>query len=102
MIIGIVTCVVQDVWGASATGPLLISEMGRAMGYDVGYTQVEGLHMRDRYKVIGNAFHDGVMGHILACCISDMTMSGVVTRDDVRRQEVPFTENKDHVEPEGV
>ena len=60
------------------------------------------LHMRDRYKVIGNAFHAGVMKHILKCCISDMAMSGVVTRDDVRRQEVPFTENKDHVEPGGL
>ena len=42
------------------------------------------------------------MKHILKCCISDMAMSGVVTRDDVRRQEVPFTENKDHVEPGGL
>ena len=59
--------------------------------------------MRDRYRVISNAFHAGVMGHILKCCISDMAMGGVVTRDGVKRQEVPFiiTENKDHVEPEG-
>ena len=92
--------VVEDEWGA--VGPLHIGEMEEAMGYDVGYTQVEGLHMRDRYKVIDNAFHAGVMKHILKCCISDMAMSGVVTRDDVRRQEVPFTENKDHVEPGGL
>ena len=60
--------------------------------------------MRDRYKAIGNTFHAGVMKHIMKCCqcISDMAMSGVVTRDDVRRQEVPFTENKDHVEPGGL
>ena len=28
--------VVQDAWGA--TGPMLLSEMERAMGYDEGYT----------------------------------------------------------------
>ena len=31
-----------------------------------------------------------------------MAMSGVITCDDVRRQEVLFTENKDQVEPEGL
>ena len=57
--------VVQDEWGQ--VGPLKIGEMEKAMGYDVGYTYAEGISLRERYRLIGNAFHVGVMRHLLCC-----------------------------------
>ena len=69
------------------------------MGYDVGYTYAEGISMRERYRLIGNAFHAGVMRHLLCCYISSVAMKGVVLRDDVRQLGVPFTMNQDG--PEG-
>ena len=89
--------VVQDEWGQ--VGPLKIGEMEKAMGYDVGYTYAEGISMRERYRLIGNAFHAGVMRHLLCCYISSVAMKGVVLRDDVRQSGVPFTMNQDG--PEG-
>ena len=55
--------------------------------------------MRERYRLIGNAFHAGVMRHLLCCYISSVAMKGVVLRDDVRQSGVPFTMNQDG--PEG-
>ena len=68
------------------------------MGYDVGYTDAEGISMRERYCLIANAFHAGVMRHMLCCYISSVAMKGVVLRD-VRQSGVPFTMNQDG--PEG-
>ena len=55
--------------------------------------------MRERYRLIGNAFHAGVMRYLLCCYISSVAMKGVVLRDDVRQSGVPFTMNQDG--PEG-
>ena len=57
--------VVQDEWGQ--VGPLKIGEMEQAMCYDVDYTYAEGISMRERYRLIGNDFHAGVMRHLLCC-----------------------------------
>ena len=55
--------------------------------------------MRERYRLIGNAFHAGAMRHLLCCYISSVAMKGVVLRDDVRQSGVPFIMNQDG--PEG-
>ena len=70
------------------------------MQYEVGFTDVEGISMRARYRLIGNAFHAGVMRHLLLCYVSSVAMKGVILRDDVRQSGVPFTMNQDG--PRGV
>ena len=59
------------------------------------HMRTEGISMRERYRLIGNAFHAGVMRHLLCCYISSVAMKGVVLRDDVRQLGVPFTMNQD-------
>ena len=76
-------------------GPLSISEMERAMQFDVGYTDVEGLSLKDRYRLIGNAFHAGVLRHLLLNYISCKCLSFMVTRDDCRGDGKPFEMNQD-------
>ena len=76
-------------------GPLLVSEMERAMQFDVGFTEVEGLSLKDRHRLVGNAFHAGVLRHVLLNYISAKCMSHVVTRDDPDGQGKPFVENQD-------
>ena len=71
--------------------------MEAAMEYDVGYTEAEGLSMRSRFKLIGNAFHAGMLRHLLLCYVSDAALKGVLLRDDVRQKGVPFTERDDAV-----
>ena len=73
--------VVMDEWGQA--GPLNIGEMEAAMEYDVGYTEAEGLSMRSRFKLIGNAFHAGMLRHLLLCYVSDAALKGALLRDDV-------------------
>ena len=91
--------VVMDEWGQA--GPLNIGEMEAAMEYDVGYTEAEGLSMRSRFKLIGNAFHAGMLRHLLLCYVSDAALKGVLLRGDVRQKGVPFAERDDAV-AEGV
>ena len=57
-------------------------------------TYAEGISMRERCRLIGNAFHAGVMRHLLCCYISSVAMEGAVLRDDVRQSVVPFTMNQ--------
>ena len=85
--------VVEDEWGVK--GPLMIGEMERAMQFDVGFTEVEGLSLKDRYRLVGNSFHCGVLRHILLCYVSAKCLSGMITRDDPRGQGKPFVENQD-------
>ena len=74
-------------------GPLRISEMERAMGYDVGYTDVEGLLLKDRMRVIGNAFHMGVLRHVMLHYVSSKCMkANVIAKNDVRAEGNPFTD----------
>lgn len=55
--------------------------------------------MRDRFRLVGNAFHAGVLKHMMLACISTMAMRAkVITRNDPRRLgEQPFEENMDAV-----
>ena len=87
--------VVMDEWGQA--GPLNIGEMEAAMEYDVGYTEAEALSMCSRFKLIGNAFHAGMLRHLLLCFVSDAALKGVLLRDGVRQKGVPFTERDDAV-----
>ena len=48
-------------------GPLRIAEMERAMGYPEGHTHATGNSAEDRHRLIGNAFHAGVLRHLLLC-----------------------------------
>lgn len=97
--------VVQD--AAGKTGPLRVWEMEKAMGFSAGYTAVQGLHVEDRHRLVGNAFHAEVMRHLaLAAVVAQMRRGEVfelredeasggltvkqrkvdeyITRDDVR------------------
>ena len=76
--------------------PLEIEEMERAMQYDVGYTDVEGLQLQDRHRLVGNAFHAGVLRHVLLNYITSKAMKDrAITRNDVRARGIPFVENQD-------
>ena len=79
--------VVMDEWGQAS--PLNIGEMEAAMEYGVGYTEAEGLSMRSRFKLIGNAFHAGMLRHLLLCYVSDAALKRVLLRDDVRQKGRP-------------
>ena len=90
------TCeVVVDEWGQA--GPLSIGEMEAAMEYDMGYTEAEGLSMRSRFKLIGNAFHAGMLMHLLLCYASDAALKGLLLRGHARQTGVPFTERDEAV-----
>lgn len=103
--------VVQDERGE--VGPLRVWEMEKAMGFDAGFTAVQGLTVEDRHRLVGNAFHAEVMRHLALAAVAaqalrgdvfelrdaaeDVTQQamkkargadGYITRDDVRNKTV--------------
>ena len=46
-------------------GPLLTVEMERQMGLEEGFTDIPGVTEAQRHHQIGNAFHAGIMEHVL-------------------------------------
>ena len=86
--------VVEDQWGRR--GPLSINEMERAMEYDTDFTEVEGARMKDRFRLIGSAFHAGVLRWILLAYISSKAMKAWAMRGSVdQRWSQPFEERED-------
>ena len=85
--------VVEDEWGEKR--PLNIAEMERAMMFEEGFTEAEGLRMQDRFRLVGNAFHVGVLKHLMLCYVAHLVRRRSVERDDVRQRGSIFLENQD-------
>ena len=85
--------VVEDEWGEKL--PLNIGEMERAMMFEEGYTEAEGLRMRDRFRLVGNAFHVGVLKHLMLCYVAHLTKRRSEDRDSVKQKGSIFMENQD-------
>ena len=85
--------VVEDEWGERL--PLNITEMERAMMFEDGYTEAEGLRMQDRFRLVGNAFHVGVLKHLMLCYVAHLAKRWSEDRDSVKQKGSIFMENQD-------
>jgi len=85
--------VVEDEWGERL--PLNITEMERAMMFEDGYTEAEGLRMQDRFRLVGNAFHVGVLKHLMLCYVAHLVKRWSEDRDSVKQKGSIFMENQD-------
>ena len=89
--------VVEDEWGEKL--PLNIAEMERAMMFEEGYTEAEGLRMRDRFRLVGNVFHVGVLKHLMLCYVAHLVKRWSEDRDSARQRGSIFMENQDGPRP---